>query len=243
MSDTQQNTQRTLGNVLGLKGKSKPMPMPGVMTEAELHDESIVYALAGTRQLRDKVAETTAELSRISQEYATFKSDAAAELITQKQEYEAKLANLRADNAARVRQIEELGAKLEHFQRWCFQLETKCEDFVKFFKNVVATIHDTCQHSAVSMMANVNNTTAALQDAAKHINETMTKQIKTSAEDMYSFLDDIERKRDHAEYRPKEDRKAAPPQPSPPVMDEEALQKLAKRFAPLPLDQQEQSDG
>jgi polyhydroxyalkanoate synthesis regulator phasin len=197
------DTKSTIGTVLGMKKTNKPTSsFPVVMDESQQLDESIKYAIAATNQLREELSATKAKLVEVTNAYANYKTDATNELMTQKHEYDSKLANTRADNDALRRQIAELGAKLEHYERMTFTLETKCEDFEKYFANSLGSIYDAGQHVAVSMVSTINNNTTSLSDAARHVADGLTKHIQHQVEDARAFLADIKAKAGQAEYRP-----------------------------------------
>jgi DNA repair exonuclease SbcCD ATPase subunit len=196
------DTKATIGSVLGMKKAKPTSAFPVVMDESQQLDESIKYAIAATNQLREELSSTKAKLVEVTNAFADYKADASSELMTQKQEYDSKLANTRADNDALRRQITELGAKLEHYERMTFTLETKCEDFEKYFANTLGSIYDAGQHVAVSMVSTINNNTTALSDAARHVADGLTKHIQHQVEDARAFLADIKAKAGQAEYRP-----------------------------------------
>jgi predicted RNase H-like nuclease (RuvC/YqgF family) len=196
------DTKATIGSVLGMKKAKPTSAFPVVMDESQQLDESIKYAIAATNQLREELSSTKAKLVEVTNTFADYKADASSELMTQKQEYDSKLANTRADNDALRRQITELGAKLEHYERMTFMLETKCEDFEKYFANSLGSIYDAGQHVAVSMVSTINNNTTALSDAARHAADGLTKHIQHQVDDARAFLADIKAKAGQAEYRP-----------------------------------------
>jgi septal ring factor EnvC (AmiA/AmiB activator) len=232
MTDVPPAAKSTLSNVLGInKNKARPTPMPNLMNEEQLHEESIRYAIAATNQLRDDLSTTRAKLVEVTDEYAHFKSDAANELMTERHEFNSKLAQARADNEALRRQLTETGEKLERFMRRSYELKTQCDNYERFFGNALNTLYDAGQHVALSMTSAVNNATASLNDAARHVAEGLTKQIKHQVDDARAFLAEIKEQAVDGEYNPaKEAYKPSPMTSRTPEEVEEALAKLGKTF-------------
>jgi hypothetical protein len=117
--------------------------------------------------------------------------------------------------------LDETGAKLEKYSRRAHQLETKCEDYEKFFANSLATLYDAGQHVALSLTSAINNATANLNDAARHSSEGLTKQIQHVVEDARAFLAGLK------ENGPRPSPAAPKPKPPEIKLDPEAEQKLA----------------
>jgi hypothetical protein len=210
------------------------------MDESQQLDESIKYAIAATNQLRDELSATKAKLVETTNAFADYKADITNELMTQKQEYDSKSSMLRATLDAREKQLDDTGRKLEHYVGVAFELATKFDDFEKFYMHELRTIRDSANHVAVGLLGGINNATASLTDAAKHSAEGMVKQVENSANNMAAFIDDIKRKRDAGEYRPKpnpmKEDKLKPLAPE----AEEALADLVKTFKPKPINDDEE---
>jgi predicted RNase H-like nuclease (RuvC/YqgF family) len=198
--------------------------MAPAITDEELHDEAVVHALTGTRQLRKDLAETKHNFERVTAEYAAFKQDATEELRVQKHEYESKLVQLRAKIEAVDSQLKEAGRKLEHFERLSFELGTKCDDIEKFYLHELRNIRDAANHVMLSLISNINNVTVGLNDAAKHSGDGLVKQVENSANNMGTFIDDLRAKRDAGEYR----QRPNPMQDSPAPLTQDAEESLAK---------------
>jgi len=229
------NRNETKGNValraLGLRSKVTTTPIAPI-TDEELHDEAVVHALTGTRQLRKDLSEWKHKAEHTAAEFSAFKQDAAQEIMTLKHEYESKAAMLRAKIEAQDGMLKETGRKLEHYERLSYELGTKCEDIEKFYLNELRSIRDAATHTMMSQLSGVNNATIALNEATKHSGEGLLKQVDNSATNMIVFLDDLKKRRSTGEYRPK---------PTPPVEqkpmtpdDEEALGKLVEQFKARP---------
>ena len=223
----------TLSNVLGLKSKPKP-GFPLVMNPDQQLDESISYAIAATNQLRDELSTTKAKLVEVTNAFADYKADVTNELMAQKQEHDSKSSMLRASLDAREKQLDDTGRKLEHYVGVAFELATKFDDFERFYMHELRTIRDAANHVAVGLLGGINNATASLTDAAKHSADGIVKQVENSANNMVAFIDDIKRKRDAGEYRPKpnpmKDDKLKPLAPE----AEEALAKLVQQIKTRP---------
>jgi hypothetical protein len=238
MTDT---PAKTLSNVLGLKGKPKP-GFPLVMNPDQQLDESISYAIAATNQLRDELSATKAKLVEVTNAFADYKADITNELMTQKQEHDSKSSMLRASLDAREKQLDDTGRKLEHYVGVAFELATKFDDFERFYMHELRTIRDAANHVAVGLLGGINNATASLTDAAKHSADGIVKQVENSASNMVAFIDDIKRKRDAGEYRPKpnpmKDDKLKPLAPD----AEEALAKLVQQIKTRPHEDTDATD-
>jgi hypothetical protein len=232
---------KTLGNVLGLKGKPKPT-FPVVMDESQQLDESIKYAIAATNQLRDELSATKAKLVETTNAFADYKADVTSELMATKQEHDSKSSMLRASLDAREKQLDDTGRKLEHYVGVAFELATKFDDFEKFYMHELRTIRDQANHVAVGLISGINNATSALNDVAKHSSDGIVKQVENSANNMAAFIDDIKRKRDAGEYRPKpnpmKEDKLKPLAPE----AEEALADLVKTFKAKPINDDEEAN-
>jgi hypothetical protein len=192
----------TLSNVLGLKGKPKAT-FPLVMNPDQQLDESISYAIAATNQLRDELSATKAKLVEVTNAFADYRADITNELMASKQEHDSKSAMLRATLDAREKQLDETGKKLQHYVGVAFELATKFDDFERFYLHELRTIRDQANHLAVGLISGINNATNALNDVAKHSADGINKQVENSANNMAGFIDDIKKRREAGEYRPK----------------------------------------
>ena len=232
----------TLSNVLGLKSKPKP-GFPLVMNPDQQLDESISYAIAATNQLRDELSATKAKLVEVTNAFADYKSDVTNELMVQKQEHDSKSSMLRASLDAREKQLDDTGRKLEHYVGVAFELATKFDDFERFYMHELRTIRDSANHVAVGMLSGINNATASLTDAAKHSADGIVKQVENSANNMIAFIDDIRRKREAGDYRPKSnqmnDDKLKPLAPD----AEEALAELVAKIKARPHDENDEKES
>jgi hypothetical protein len=218
MSDA---SSRSIGTVLGLN-KSKPPkapgPMPQLMTEEQQHKEAIIYALSATDKLREERDLALNRVQQLASELAAVRTDSARELMAQKTEYDGNIAIARADNTALRRQLGETGEKLEKFERWCYQIQTKCEDLQKYFSDQLAVLEDAKTHVALGIATatnnaatTINNAMTALHDSAQHATEGLGKQITHVVTDSRAFLTDLKQKAIDTPYRP-EPKPAAPPQ-------------------------------
>jgi predicted nucleic acid-binding Zn-ribbon protein len=203
-------------------------------------DESISYAIAATNQLRDELSATKAKLVEVTNAFADYKADVTSEMTAQQQEHNSKSSMLRASLDAREKQLDDTGRKLEHYVGVAFELATKFDDFEKFYMHELRTIRDQANHLAIALISGINNTTSALNDAAKHSSEGMVRQVENSANNMAAFIDDIKRKRDAGEYRPRPDRMQEKLQPLAPEA-EEALADLVKTFKAKPINDDEET--
>jgi hypothetical protein len=187
-------------SVLGLVRKSAPAL--SVLDEATLHDDATIYVTQKNQQLRDALVEATARANDTATELEKFRTDTTNEFLTQKHEYEGKLQHLRIENASLREQLNSTGEKLEKYYRATARMEVKTEEFERFFGNSLATIHDAGEHARIAIMSAGNNGTSMINDAAKVASEGLAKQIQNIATDMKAFLDDLQRERALAEYRP-----------------------------------------
>jgi hypothetical protein len=232
---------RSISKVLGLRNSNTKTATAtlNALTDDDLHDEAVVHALTGTRQLRKDLGEWKHKAENLAAELAATKHDTATELLTSKHEYDAKLTMLRAENAAVRKQLGETGARLEHFERLAFELNTKCEDIEQFYLNELRTLDDAGSHMALSVVSGINNASVALNEAARHSADGLLKQFKNSAQNMKSFLEDLKRRRDVGEYRPR-------PRPIPREADkrlpeevEAELSSLVAKLKPVPITDEE----
>jgi ABC-type transporter Mla subunit MlaD len=238
MTDVPPN-KTTLSNVLGLKSKPKPT-FPVVMDESQQLDESIKYAIAATNQLRDELSATKAKLVETTNAFADYKADVTSEMTAQQQEHNSKSSMLRATLDAREKQLDDTGRKLEHYVGVAFELATKFDDFERFYLHELRTIRDAANHVALGLVTGINNSTSALIEAAKHSAEGIVKQVENSANNMAAFVDDIKKRREAGEYRPKpnpmKEDKLKPLAPE----AEEALADLVKTFKAKPINEDEE---
>jgi hypothetical protein len=210
MTDTSNSGGRTLSNVLGIKNKPRPPgPMPQLMTEQEQHNAAIVYALSATEKLREERDLALNQVQQLSGELAAVKAETARELIAQKAEYDGNIANARARNNALERQLNETGEKKEKYERWCFQIETKCEDLQKYFNDQLNVIEDAKNHVALGVAAATNHASTVvstamsqLHDAGQHATEGLGKQVAHILADSRAFLADLQQKAVDTPYRP-----------------------------------------
>ena len=236
---TDKGDTKSGGALRALGLRSKTAPMPPAITDEELHDEAVIQAISGTRQMRKELAEWKHKAEQTIADFSAFRHDTAQELLTQKHEYESKAAMLRAKIEAQDGMLKELGHKLEHYERLAFELSTKCDDVEKFYLQELRTIRDAANHMVLGMVSNINNATVGLNEAAKHSGEGLVKQVENSANNMASFIDDLRNKRDAGEYRPKPRPKEQPAQPALSIEDEERLSKLSQHLSPMLLDQED----
>lgn len=239
MTDT---SGRTLGNVLGIKGKPKPPgPMPQLMSEQEQHNAAIVYALSATEKLREerdlalnRVQQLSGELAAVkadtARELMAVKSETANELMAQKAEYEGNIANARAENSALRRQLDGTGEKLEKFERWCFQIQTKCEDLQKYFSDQLSVIDDAKNHVALGIATATNHAStvvstamAQLHEVGQHATDGLGKQVAHIITDSRAFLEDLRQKAVDTPYRPE-----PKPEPRKPLASVEELSAQAE---------------
>jgi hypothetical protein len=242
MTDTSNSGGRTLGTVLGIKGKPKPPgPMPQLMSEQEQHNAAIVYALSATEKLREerdlalnRVQQLSGELAAVkadtARELMDVKSETANELMAQKAEYEGNIANARADNSALRRQLGETGEKLEKYERWCFQIQTKCEDLQKYFNDQLNVIEDAKNHVALGVASATNHASTVvstamsqLHEAGQHATEGLGKQVAHILTDSRSFLAELQAKAVDTPYRPE-----PKPEPRRPLRSVEELSEQAE---------------
>lgn len=210
-------TDRSIGTIIGLKSKSKaPGPMSELSTAQERRTEAIIHAIEATDKLERERDLAANRVHQLEKEYAALKTDTAQELMTQKIEYEGHIANARADNAALRRQLNETGEKLEKYERWCFQIQTKCEDLQKYFGDQLRVIEDAKDHVALGVAAAINNAATsistamtAVADTAQHATDGLGKQVTHIISDSRAFLADLQQKAVDTPYRPE-------PKPEPP---------------------------
>jgi hypothetical protein len=214
--------------------------MQEAMSESELHDEAMRYAMAASHQLRKEKDEWQEKAETVTAEYIAFKQDAAQEILTAQHEYDTKSSMMRTkielldkqlqDMTHRYEiQISDLQRKLDHFERATAELSTKCDDMEKFYIHELRTIRDTTNHMIVGQISSINNATNALNEASKHLGEGLVKQVENSANNMSTFIDDIRKRRAAGEYLPNADRLQEKLQPLAPDA-EEALADLVKTF-------------
>lgn len=235
MTDKGDTKGNAVLRALSLRPKVQPI-MPANLTEEQMHDEAVKYAITASNQLRAEREHFRQQAEQTNAEYAEYKQDAVEELRVQKHEYESKLNMLRATLDARERQLEDTGRKLEHYHSVAHELATKFDDFEKFYMHELRVIRDTANHMAVGLVTGINNATAALTDAAKHSADGLVKQVENSATNMAAFIDDIRAKREAGEYRPKthpmQEEKLKPLAPD----AEEALADLVQKIKAKPTD-------
>jgi hypothetical protein len=239
MADTPKTP--AVSNITGLRGKPRPVPlMQEAMSESELHDEAMRYAMTASQQLRKEKDEWREKAESVTAEYVAFRQDAAQEILTAQHEYDTKSSMMRTkielldkqlqDMTRRYEiQITDLQRKLDHFERATAELSTKCDDMEKFYVHELRTIRDTTNHMVIGQIGGINNATSALNDTAKHLGEGLVKQVENSANNMSSFIDDIRKRRAAGEYLPNPDRLHEKMQPLAPEA-EEALAELVKNL-------------
>lgn len=241
MTDRSGESKGNVMRALGLRNKVAPMAVPTI-TDEELHDEAVVHALTGTRQLRKDLSEAKHNEQRVTAEYAAFKADAVEEIRVQKHEYESKLNMLRAKIEAQDSLLKDTGRKMEHFERLSFELGTKCDDIEKFYLHELRNIRDAANHAMLSLISSINNVSIGLNDAAKHSGEGLVKQVENSANNMSSFIDDLRAKKDAGEYRPRPN--PLQEQSVPLTQDaEESLAKLVQQIKAKPYTEKEEPEA
>jgi hypothetical protein len=186
MSDD--NSRSAIASRLGFGNKRGPQLPP--ITDDEVLEAAISKALTDTHKLkqessqwREKAMSLQAELSSEKQslhhEIATQKQELTEEISTQKHEFEGKLSIARSENDSLRRQISEVGAKMEYYQRWALELVTKVNDLEIFYNGELQKLHeaaDLCQRGMLSAVGATSRT-------------------------MKQFLDDLHAKANAGEYR------------------------------------------
>jgi hypothetical protein len=168
-------------NVLGRAFFGKAMPKSQALTEEELHEESIVRALSGSRQLRvdlkmwqDRATTSETELAAKTQQFHDQIRDLRGDM-------EATIVGLRQENEMLRTSLKDVTHRMENFQQWGLQLVTKSNDLEMFFISELGRIADHANTHANAMISMVNGSGAAVK----------------------KFLDDLNKKRDAAEFAPK----------------------------------------
>jgi hypothetical protein len=152
------DTKSTIAKVFGAKNPVK-------ISEDELHDEAVVRAITGTKQLRDEIAHWRSRAEK-----------AETDNFTMKHEFDAKIGMARHDNEGLRKQNNDISAKMEHYQISLLKLKTKINDLEMFFRSELGRMVDSVNHSANGAINFANGSaktiTAFLDDFHEEIQKT-----------------------------------------------------------------------
>jgi hypothetical protein len=114
---------------------------PTRLTEQDLHDEAVIRAITGTKQLREEIAHWRERAEK-----------AETDNFTMKHEFDAKISMARHDNDGLRKQNNDIVAKMEHYQISLLKLKTKINDLEMFFRLEMKRMEEAVKQSANGMI-------------------------------------------------------------------------------------------
>lgn len=153
------DTKSTIAKVFS-GGKNPPVRL----TEQDLHDEAVIRAITGTKQLREEIAHWRERAEK-----------AETDNFTMKHEFDAKVTMARHDNDGLRRQNTEIVAKMEHYQISLLKLKTKINDLEMFFRLEMKRMEEAVKQSAHGMISFAQGSANAIVNFLDDFHEEIQK--------------------------------------------------------------------
>lgn len=152
------DSKSTIAKVFG--SKSPPVRL----TEQDLHDEAVIRAITGTKQLREEIAHWRERAEK-----------AETENFTMKHEFDAKISMARHDNDGLRKQNSDVTIKMEHYQISLLKLKTKINDLEMFFKLELTRMIDSINHAANGAIGFANGSAKGITKFLDDFHEEIQK--------------------------------------------------------------------